>query len=45
MDYFFKKYHNKWYVRDVAFERFEREDVMSIHEESKSETVQVEVAV
>lgn len=45
MDYFFKKYQNKWYVRDVAFERFEREDVMSVHGDSKSEAEEVEITV
>ncbi|KAK5048626.1 hypothetical protein LTR84_005717 [Exophiala bonariae] len=43
MDYFFKKYQDKWFVRDVAFERFEREDVLSLHEDTKNEIEQIEV--
>lgn len=28
MDYFFKKYQDKWYIRDVAYEWVERDEVM-----------------
>ncbi|KIX94640.1 uncharacterized protein Z520_09686 [Fonsecaea multimorphosa CBS 102226] len=44
MDYFFKKYQNKWYIRDVAHERMSQEDVMSVHEETKGIEEQIEVS-
>lgn len=42
MDYFFKKYQNKWYVRDVAYEWVEREDVMVDHDNDKEAAVEIE---
>ncbi|KAJ9610189.1 hypothetical protein H2200_004966 [Cladophialophora chaetospira] len=44
MDYFFKKYQNKWYIRDVAYERFSRDDVVSLHEEQKGAVEEMEVS-
>lgn len=44
MDYFFKKYQDKWYIRDVAYERLSREDFTSDHEETKGVGEQVELS-
>ena len=43
MDYFFKKYQDKWYIRDVAHERFSRPDDLSLREEPKLEAFGEEV--
>jgi len=32
MDYFFKKYRNKWYIRDVAYEWVEKDDEIAAGE-------------
>ena len=42
MDYFFKKYQDKWYIRDVAYEWVEREDVMTDHADDKEAALEIE---
>ena len=42
MDYFFKKYQNKWYIREVAYEWVERDEVMSDPGDSKNGVFQLE---
>lgn len=42
MDYFFKKYQDKWYIRDVAYEWVERDQVMQ--EDVKEWPIEVENA-
>ena len=32
MDYFFRKYQKKWYIRDVAYEWVEKDDVQAAGE-------------
>ena len=38
MDYFFKKYQDKWYIRDVAYEWVEREDVLGSESDLSNDT-------
>lgn len=42
MDYFFKKYQDKWFIRNVAYEWVERDEVMPDHESVKEQSVELE---